>query len=69
MNSMKTLRWTLYLTGVILIFLGLWSLFYPLEALLSLAIYLGIGLCLSGVNYLLPCFSLRGQLYFVFLVG
>ena len=61
MNSMKTLRWTLYLTGGILILLGLWSLFYPLEALLSLAIYLGIGLCLSGVNHLLPCFSLRGE--------
>ena len=55
MDSMKRLRWTLYITGGILIALGLWSLTYPVEALLSLAFALGFGFCLSGLNYLVPC--------------
>ena len=60
MGSMKRLRWTLYITGGILILLGLWSLRYPVEALLSLALFLGLGFCLSGVNYIIPCLFRRG---------
>ena len=61
MDTMKSLRWTLYFTGGVLIVLGLWSLAYPAEALLSLAFALGLGFCLSGLNHLVPCFSLRGD--------
>ena len=61
MDSKKTLRWTLYFTGGVLIALGLLSLLYPFETLLSLAFCLGIGLCLTGLNHLTPCFSLRGD--------
>ena len=60
-GTMKTLRWTLWFTGGVLIALGLWSMTFPMEALLSLALWLGAGVCLSGINYLLPCFSLRGE--------
>ncbi|MCR5347376.1 MAG: DUF308 domain-containing protein [Fretibacterium sp.] len=61
MGSLKRLRWTLYITGAILILLGLWSLRYPLEALLSLAFFLGLGFCLSGVNYIIPCLFRGGM--------
>ena len=64
MGSMKRLRWTLYITGAILILLGLWSLRYPVEALLSLAFFLGLGFCVSGVNYIVPClFRGNGGVY------
>ena len=61
LDSKKTLRWTLYLTGGILIALGLWAMTYPVEALMSLALFLGAGFVLAGVNHLVPCFSLRGD--------
>lgn len=60
-DSKKTLRWTLYFTGGILVVLGLWAMTYPIEALMSLALYLGIGFILAGLNHLVPCFSLRGD--------
>ena len=60
-DSKKTLRWTLYFTGGILVVLGLWAMTYPIEALMSLALYLGIGFVLAGLNHLVPCFSLRGD--------
>ena len=61
LDSKKTLRWTLYFTGGILVVLGLWAMTYPIEALMSLALYLGIGFVLAGINHLVPCFSLRGD--------
>ena len=61
LDSKKTLRWTLYFTGGILIVLGLWAMTYPVEALMSLALFLGVGFVLAGVNHLVPCFSLRGD--------
>ena len=59
--SKRKLRRALYVTGGILIALGLWSLTYPVGALLSLAFALGIGFCVSGINYLIPCFTMRGD--------
>ena len=53
-DSKKTLRWTLYFTGGILVVLGLWAMTYPIEALMSLALYLGIGFVLAGINHLVP---------------
>ena len=61
LDSKKTLRWTLYFTGGILIVLGLWAMTYPVEALMSLAFSLGVGFVLAGINHLVPCFSLRGD--------
>ena len=60
-DSKRKLRWALYIKGGILIALGLWSLTRPVEALLSLAFALGLGFCLSGVDHLVPCFTLRGD--------
>ena len=47
LDSKKTLRWTLYFTGGILIVLGLWAMTYPVEALMSLAFSLGVGFVLG----------------------
>ncbi|MDO4787253.1 MAG: DUF308 domain-containing protein [Fretibacterium sp.] len=58
---MKTMRWTLYFTGGLLVVLGLWAMTYPVEALMSLAFFLGIGFVVAGLNHLVPCFSLRGD--------
>lgn len=55
---MKTMRLTLYTTGVILAVLGIWSMTYPTATLLSLAFFLGIGFVLSGINHILPFFTL-----------
>lgn len=60
-NTLKTLRWTLYSTGVLLVLLGLCALRYPEEELLSFSPFLGTGLILCGVNELFPCFTLRGD--------
>ena len=47
LDSKKTLRWTLYFTGGILVVLGLWAMTYPVEALMSLALFLGGGFVLG----------------------
>ena len=61
LDSMKTMRWTLYFTGALLIVLGFWAMTYPVGALMSLAFFLGIGFIAAGLNHLVPCFSLRGD--------
>lgn len=61
LDSMKTMRWTLYFSGVLLIVLGIWAMTYPVGALMSLALFLGIAFVVSGINHLVPCFSLRGD--------
>lgn len=58
---MKTMRWTLYFTGALMIVLGFWAMTYPVGALMSLAFFLGIAFVVSGINHLVPCFSLRGD--------
>ncbi|MBR1658486.1 MAG: DUF308 domain-containing protein [Synergistaceae bacterium] len=47
---MKSLRVNLWVTGGILIVLGVLMLRYPLEAIMSAGIVLGIGLLMTGVN-------------------
>ena len=61
MDSMKSMRWTLYTTGGILILLGVLSFFYPAASLLSLALFLGIGFIVAGINHLVPYFSMKGD--------
>lgn len=48
---MKKIRLNFYITGIILIGLGLLSLRYPIEAIMSLGMFIGIGLIASGLNY------------------
>lgn len=60
MDHMKSVRWTLFTTGGILILLGLISFFHPAASLMSLAFFIGIGFVVSGINNLVPYFTLRG---------
>ena len=69
---MKSLRWNYYITGAILIILGVLTLRYPLEAIMSVGMFIGIGLVASGLNYFsafyffgLKRFILLGLLDFV----
>lgn len=41
-----------FITGAILIALGVLTLRYPLNAILTVGMFIGIGLVISGVNYL-----------------
>lgn len=47
---MRALRWNYYIDGLILIILGALALYYPLEAIMSVGFFMGIGLIISGVN-------------------
>ena len=47
---MRNTRWNFYITGGILILLGILTLKYPLEAIMSAGFLIGIGLVASGLN-------------------
>ena len=61
MDSLKSMRWTLITSGVILIVLGIVSFFFPLASLMTLAFFIGIGFVVAGINHLVPYFSMRGS--------
>ena len=48
---MQKIRWNFYITGGILILLGVLSFFYPLEAIMTVGFFIGLGLVASGLNY------------------
>ena len=48
---MRALRWNYYIDGLILIVLGVLAMRYPLEAIMSVGFFMGIGLIASGINY------------------
>ncbi|MBQ7266809.1 MAG: DUF308 domain-containing protein, partial [Synergistaceae bacterium] len=48
---MKSLRANFFITGAILIVLGILMLRYPIEAIMSAGIILGFGLIASGINH------------------
>jgi uncharacterized membrane protein HdeD (DUF308 family) len=58
-NLNKTVRWTFFTTGAILIILGVLSIIYPFVVLLTTAVFMGVGFLLSGLNNLIPYFSMR----------
>lgn len=62
-DYLKSMRWTLFTTGGILILLGIISFFHPLASLMSLALFIGIGFVVAGINHLVPYFTMRGSAY------
>ena len=48
---MRALRWNYYIDGAILIILGVLAFRYPLEAIMSVGFFMGIGLIGSGINH------------------
>lgn len=48
---MKQIRINSYVTGIILIALGVLTMRYPVEAIMSAGLFIGFGLLVSGVNY------------------
>lgn len=49
---MKSLRVNLWITGGILIVVGVLMMRYPIEAILSAGMILGVGLIMTGVNHI-----------------
>ena len=45
------MRWNFYITGLILILLGVLTFNYPLEAIMTAGFFIGWGLVASGINY------------------
>ena len=66
---MKSLRVNLWVTGAILIVLGVMMMRYPVEAIMSAGMILGVGLLMTGVNHVAGwyMFGLRRLLAFGFL--
>ncbi|MBQ7219914.1 MAG: DUF308 domain-containing protein [Synergistaceae bacterium] len=69
---MRNFRTNYFITGAILIILGVLTMRYPLEAIMSAGVIIGIGLLASGLNYFsafyffgLKRFILLGLLDFV----
>jgi uncharacterized membrane protein HdeD (DUF308 family) len=60
-DYLKTMRWTLFTTGAVLCVLGVLALLYPLASILSLALFIGVGFIVAGLNHLVPYFSMRGH--------
>jgi uncharacterized membrane protein HdeD (DUF308 family) len=51
-NSLKDLKrhkWFLILAGALMVLLGIYSMFHPVTAILSLAVYIGVGFLAAGV--------------------
>ncbi|MBR6902040.1 MAG: DUF308 domain-containing protein [Synergistaceae bacterium] len=48
---MQKIRWNFYITGGILILLGALTFMYPVEAIMTVGLFIGIGLVMSGLNY------------------
>ena len=48
---MRNFRTNYFITGAILIIVGVLTLRYPLEAILSAGFFIGLGLLASGLNY------------------
>lgn len=63
---MKNFRTNCIITGAILIVLGVLALRYPIEAMMTVGYFIGLGLVVSGINYF-SAFYFFGLKRFVFL--
>lgn len=57
----KTARWTFYTAGSIVIAMGILALLHPLVVVFSMAVFLGVGFILAGVNNLVPYFTIKDK--------
>ena len=57
----KTVRWTLFTDGAVIILIGALGALYPVLRAPSPQTTIGLGLIVSGLNYLVPYFSLKNS--------
>lgn len=50
---MKKLKWSLLISGILVTILGILMLFYPTSSYLSIALYIGLSMIISGVSEIL----------------
>ena len=51
-KNMKSHKWGLIISGVIMSLLGFYSMFHPGKAILSLAVFIGVGFVISGISHI-----------------
>jgi len=49
-TMLKSMRWLLLISGILIVILGITMLFTPLENLATLAIFIGISILISGIS-------------------
>jgi uncharacterized membrane protein HdeD (DUF308 family) len=51
-KSMKRHKWCIMVAGTIMSLLGIFSLFHPTRAILSLALFIGLGFIICGISHI-----------------
>jgi len=49
---LKRHKWCLIIAGIVISLLGLYSMFHPAKAILSLAVFIGLGFIISGISHI-----------------
>lgn len=49
-NTLKTINWLMLISGVLIVAMGIAMLFTPFENLVTLAIFIGISMLISGIS-------------------
>lgn len=49
-KALKSMRWLLLISGILVVILGITMLFMPLENLVTLVIFVGISMLISGIS-------------------
>lgn len=63
MNALRSMRWTQYTTGALLMIIGGLAILYPAASLVSAALFMGFGFLIAGLNHLVPYFTMRSETF------
>lgn len=61
LKGMKRHKWFLVASGILAIILGIYAMFHPATAILSLAVYVGVGFLLMGISHVAFYFFMRQE--------
>ena len=56
-KDLKRHKWCLITAGIVISLLGLYSMFHTGKAIISLAVFIGLGFIISGVSHILALYS------------
>ncbi len=62
MKGLKTYRWSLLVAGILLIIVGVWTIFTPFASLMSLAVLISVAMLVSGISEIAVFFLGRGRM-------
>lgn len=58
-KNLEKHRWCLIIAGILMALLGIYAMFHPGAAILSLAMFIGFGFAVSGINHVIAYFVLK----------